>query len=93
MTIEMIVKALIYILLAPFIGALLSGVDRVFSARMQGRVGPPLIQPLYDVNKLLHKQTTVVNSIQVLYGLFFSLYLVQAPHYSIGQNGLERSVQ
>ena len=73
MTGIMIVRALLYILLAPFIGALLSGVDRVFSARMQGRVGPPLIQPLYDVNKLLNKQTTVVNSIQVL---FVTVYLV-----------------
>jgi ech hydrogenase subunit B len=73
MTVTMIVRALLYILLAPFIGALLSGLDRVFSARMQGRVGPPLIQPLYDVNKLLNKQTTVVNSIQVL---FVTVYLV-----------------
>ncbi len=73
MTVIMIVRALLYILLAPFIGALLSGLDRVFSARMQGRVGPPLIQPLYDVNKLLNKQTTVVNSIQVL---FVTVYLV-----------------
>ena len=73
MTVIMIVRALLYILLAPFLGALLSGIDRVFSARMQGRVGPPIIQPLYDVNKLLHKQTTVVNSIQVL---FVTVYLI-----------------
>ena len=73
MTIWMIVKALIYILLAPIIGGLMSGLDRVFSARMQGRQGPPIIQPFYDVNKLLHKQTTVVNSIQVL---FVTVYLI-----------------
>ena len=47
----MIVKALIYILLAPFIGGLLSGIDRIFSARMQGRQGPPLLQPFYEVNR------------------------------------------
>ena len=73
MTVEMIVKALCYILLAPFIGGLLSGVDRVFSARMQGRQGPPVFQPFYDVFKLLNKQTTVVNSIQVL---FVTVYLI-----------------
>ena len=73
MTVEMIVKALLYILLAPFVGGLLSGVDRVFAARMQGRQGPPVIQPFYDVYKLLHKQTTVVNSIQVL---FVTVYLI-----------------
>ena len=73
MTAWMIVKALIYILLAPLIGGMLSGLDRVFSARMQGRQGPPVFQPFYDVNKLLHKQTTVVNSIQ---GLFVTVYLI-----------------
>ncbi len=73
MTIWMILKGLIYILLAPLIGGTLSGLDRVFAARMQGRQGPPLFQPFYDVNKLLHKQTTVVNSIQVL---FVTVYLI-----------------
>ncbi|MBP3816730.1 respiratory chain complex I subunit 1 family protein [Butyrivibrio sp.] len=62
-----ILKAVLYIILAPLIGGLLSGVDRVISARMQGRQGPPLFQPFYDVYKLLNKQTTVVNSIQVLF--------------------------
>ena len=67
MDVMIFVKALIYIVLAPFIGGLLAGVDRIFSARMQGRQGPPLFQPFYDVFKLLNKQTTVVNSIQVLF--------------------------
>ena len=67
MDVMIFVKALLYIVLAPFIGGTLAGVDRVFSARMQGRQGPPLFQPFYDVFKLLNKQTTVVNSIQVLF--------------------------
>lgn len=62
-----ILKAVLYIILAPLIGGLLSGVDRVISARMQGRQGPPVFQPFYNVYKLLNKQTTVVNSIQVLF--------------------------
>ncbi|SEF44583.1 ech hydrogenase subunit B [Butyrivibrio sp. Su6] len=62
-----ILKAVLYIILAPLIGGLLSGIDRVISARMQGRQGPPVFQPFYDVYKLLNKQTTVVNSIQVLF--------------------------
>ena len=61
------VRALIYLLLAPFLGLLLSGTDRLIAARMQGRQGPPIIQPFYDVYKLTHKQTTVVNGIQVLF--------------------------
>ena len=67
MEINYIIKAVLYLILAPLIGGLLSGTDRLFAARMQGRQGPPIVQPFYDVNKLLHKQTTVVNSIQVLF--------------------------
>ena len=73
MDIYMILRVLLYILLAPVLGGLLSGIDRVFSARMQGRQGPPLFQPFYDVAKLMSKQTTVVNSIQVL---FVTSYLI-----------------
>ncbi|MCR5402806.1 MAG: NADH-quinone oxidoreductase subunit H [Butyrivibrio sp.] len=61
------IKAILYIVLAPLIGGFLSGTDRLFAARMQGRQGPPIVQPFYDVNKLLSKQTTVVNSIQILF--------------------------
>ena len=32
-----------YLVLAPFVGALLDGLDRKLSARMQGRQGPPLL--------------------------------------------------
>ncbi len=67
------IRAAIYILCAPLIGGLLAGTDRLFAARMQGRQGPPIVQPFYDVFKLLSKQTTVVNSIQVL---FVTGYLV-----------------
>ncbi|MCR5156615.1 MAG: NADH-quinone oxidoreductase subunit H [Butyrivibrio sp.] len=67
MEINFIIKALLYLVLAPLIGGLLSGTDRLFAARMQGRQGPPIVQPFYDVIKLLNKQTTVVNSIQVLF--------------------------
>ena len=73
MTVSIIIKALLYVLLAPFVGGLLSGIDRVFSARMQGRQGPPVFQPFYDVFKLMNKQTTVVNGIQVL---FVTAYLI-----------------
>jgi formate hydrogenlyase subunit 4 len=62
--------------LAPVLGCLLSGADRIVSARMQGRVGPPLLQPLHDVRKLLAKDVRPVNSFQgfyVLLALLFSL--------------------
>lgn len=53
-----------YIFLAPLVGGLLMGVDRIVSARMQRRVGPPLLQPFYDVAKLLQKDTIIVNRLQ-----------------------------
>lgn len=54
-------SAALFVVFAPLLGGLLVGVDRVASARMQGRVGPPLLQPFYDVGKLLEKQARPVN--------------------------------
>ncbi|MEN6341523.1 MAG: complex I subunit 1 family protein [Methanospirillum sp.] len=52
--------ALAFIVLAPLVGGLIAGVDRKITARMQGRVGPPLLQPFYDLGKLLEKEHVVV---------------------------------
>ncbi len=57
--------AIAYVILAPFIGGLLFGIDRKITARMQRRVGPPLLQPFYDVLKLLMKDVQVVNRLQI----------------------------
>jgi ech hydrogenase subunit B len=46
---------------APIAGAFLSGMDRIITARFQARMGPPIVQPFYDVIKLLAKEQTVVN--------------------------------
>ena len=40
-------------------GLLLSGVDRKLVARMQRRVGPPILQPVYDFLKCCGKETIV----------------------------------
>lgn len=53
----------LFVLLAPVFGGILAGVDRIASARMQSRVGPPLLQPFYDVGKLLQKNTRQINPI------------------------------
>jgi ech hydrogenase subunit B len=34
-----------FVLLAPIAGGLLAGFDRIITARMQARKGPPLFQP------------------------------------------------
>jgi len=49
----------------PILGGLFSGMDRILTARMQSRIGPPLLQPFYDVAKLLFKESLVVNVWQV----------------------------
>ncbi len=45
----------------PLLGGLVSGLDRILTARMQARIGPPLLQPFYDVVKLMFKESLVVN--------------------------------
>jgi ech hydrogenase subunit B len=58
-----IVYGVLFLLLAPVFGGLLAGADRIVSARMQSRVGPPLLQPFYDLGKLLQKDARQVNPI------------------------------
>lgn len=75
-TIKIIVCIVAYILLAPFIGGLTSGIDRKITARMQGRQGPPVLQPFYDVVKLLKKETVVVNRVQIFYLSIFLVFVI-----------------
>ncbi len=73
-----------YIFLAPFIGGLLEGIDRKISARMQRRVGPPLLQPFYDVIKLFKKQVITVSSAQTfcLLSYLFLMILTGTMFYA-----------
>ena len=71
--IKRVIFVILYLLLAPVLGGLLEGVDRKISARMQGRVGPSVLQPFYDVKKLFNKQFIVVNKAQSFLVLSYSL--------------------
>ncbi len=62
-----IVATVLFAVLAPIAGCLLAGLDRIISARMQGRVGPPLLQPYYDVRKLLAKEDVSVSGVDGVY--------------------------
>jgi NADH-quinone oxidoreductase subunit H len=42
-----------------FLSLLFEGIDRKIHARMQRRIGPPIIQPFYDFIKLLFKENIV----------------------------------
>lgn len=57
----------VFAVAAPVLGCLLDGLDRKVSARMQGRVGPRLLQPYYDVRKLLQKEQATVNAVDEAY--------------------------
>jgi len=54
-----------YVILGPLAGGLIAGLDRIATARLQGRVGPPLLQPFYDLRKLFTRRIAPVNHIQV----------------------------
>jgi formate hydrogenlyase subunit 4 len=71
-----IVLAIAFILVAPVIGGLVSGIDRKITARMQGRVGPSIFQPFYDVGKLFEKNQIVVNETQIFYVVCYIIFMV-----------------
>lgn len=82
--VSVLIATVAFCVLAPIVGCILAGLDRVITARMQGRVGPPVLQPYYDVRKLLQKDEVSVNGVDGMYmtaalvfttfagGIFFS---------------------
>lgn len=71
---------IVLIVSAPIIGGLLYGMERIIRARMQRRVGPPLLQPFYDFLKLAGKRKMIVHSAHAFLGImhFISLWLAVA---------------
>ncbi len=49
------------LVVAPVAAGLISGVDRRITARLQSRLGPPILQPFYDVFKLFGKERLLSN--------------------------------
>ncbi|MFA6191046.1 MAG: complex I subunit 1 family protein [Sulfurimonas sp.] len=78
---------ILLILFAPFIGGIIYGFERVVRARMQNRQGPPLLQPFYDMFKLIDKQAFIVNPYHTILGImhFVTLWVVVA-FIIMGQN-------
>ncbi len=73
-----IIGIIAFLVLAPVLGCLLSGIDRKLSAGLQGRVGPKLLQPYYDFRKLLNKEDATVNGAQDLYVWLYLIFIVIA---------------
>lgn len=62
-----IIGAIAFLIVAPFLGGLLSGADRILTARMQSRIGPPILQPFYDISKLCHKEKAFSNPVEIIF--------------------------
>lgn len=71
-----IISVVLYVVLGPIVGGLLAGVDRKITARLQGRKGPPLLQPFYDLFKLFSKEPIVVNEVQDFLVVGFLIFVV-----------------
>ena len=65
-----------FLILAPIIGGLVAGIDRRITARMQGRVGPPILQSFYDVGKLFEKERAFVRASQNFYILGYLVFII-----------------
>jgi len=66
----------VLLILSPFIGGLLWGIDRKVTARLQNRRGPPIVQPFYDVVKLFGKEDKIVNKTYLVFGVAYLLTVI-----------------
>lgn len=72
----LLLEAVLYLILSPVLGGFLMGLDRKITARLQGRVGPPLRQPFYDVLKLFQKENLVIRRSQNFYIQFYLILMI-----------------
>jgi formate hydrogenlyase subunit 4 len=80
-------RLLIFLVASPIVGGLLVGLDRKISARLQSRLGPPLLQPFYDVIKLWRKENIVVRRSQNLFiGMFLLLVVFTGALFFAGSD-------
>jgi len=71
---KLLLAALAFVILTPVVCGLLAGFDRILTAKMQGRYGPPLLQPFFDVLKLFEKENLMVN--QFYHSFYLICYLI-----------------
>jgi ech hydrogenase subunit B len=71
---DLIIK-IAFIILAPVMGGVVYGLERIVRARMQRRIGPPLLQPFYDILKLTDKRKMIVHSTHAFLGIVHCLSL------------------
>jgi ech hydrogenase subunit B len=71
-------SVVIAVIVAPLIGGLLRGIDRKLTAHMQGRIGPPIVQPFYDVVKLFGKKPMVAGGAQLAFAYAYLALIITA---------------
>ena len=71
----MIIGAVVFLIEAPFLGGILSGIDRKLTAKMQSRRGPPILQPFYDVAKLWHKEKVFANPVEKIFTISYLVFI------------------
>jgi len=76
MIVKTVISIIAYLVLAPLLGGLLAGLERKLSAKMQRRVGPPVLQPFYDVFKLFEKEKMAPTRFQDFYVLVFVVFVI-----------------
>jgi ech hydrogenase subunit B len=76
MNVNDILLAVLVLIGAPIVGCIAAGIDRKITARLQSRVGPPLLQPYYDVRKLLSKDNMIVNRSQNFFVIVYLVFIV-----------------
>lgn len=71
-----IITIVLVLIGAPILGCLIAGIDRKLTSRLQSRVGPPLLQPYYDVVKLFKKDNMIVHPAQNFYVVIYVVFVV-----------------
>ena len=66
MSIYRMIAMVAFVLFAPLLGGILDGMDRKISERMQGRRGPSILQPFYDVIKLMQKKAILLKLLKLI---------------------------
>ncbi|MFA5795382.1 MAG: complex I subunit 1 family protein [Candidatus Brocadiia bacterium] len=80
-----LVIAIIALVAAPIISGILKGIDRKFTARLQGRIGPSWFQPFYDVIKLWNKDRNVAYTSHLMWAYgYIGLMMASLVMFVIG---------
>jgi ech hydrogenase subunit B len=85
---QQVLIAIIAVIVAPIIGGLLAGIDRKLTARLQGRYGPPLLQPFYDFFKLLGKSKIATNRTQFIWIIGYLILMIACLVFLVLQQDL-----